>query len=94
MRNMLISEFSNEDGSWPKLCDLFFTLLTIVHVHQTIENDEGFWPVVHMPFVRLIGPMQAHSGALNFRKIERLPRAGATEIAAIFDDLGHLSRRA
>lgn len=46
-----------------------FTLLTVMHIDFTIEDDKHFFAIIDMPFVGLVGPMQAGRNAEQNKKV-------------------------
>ncbi|MNI48043.1 hypothetical protein D3C73_1025880 [compost metagenome] len=49
------------------------TLLSVSHLYLAIEHDEYFLAVVHVPFVGLVGPVQACGDAIHVGDIQCAP---------------------
>ncbi len=53
---------------------MLFAVHPVVHVNCTVEDDEHLGAVVHMPHVRLIGPVHPDRRRPDVDEIERTPR--------------------
>ncbi|MNG14824.1 hypothetical protein D3C84_986110 [compost metagenome] len=54
---------------------LFDTLFPVAHPHLPIEHHEDFLAVIDVPFVGLVGPVQARGDAVHVGDIQRRPGA-------------------
>ncbi len=54
--------------------DPLLAVLPVVHVDGAVEDNENLRPVVDVPHVGLIGPVQPHRGVLDLRDVQCAPR--------------------
>ena len=80
---MLITDIGHENIRRPKPHRMFGPIQPIFHFNRTIEYDENLRPIIDVPDIGLVGPMQPHCGAFNFREIARPPGAGGGETAIV-----------
>ena len=52
---------------------LHLALQSVVHINLAIHHRKHFLPIVHMPVIGLIGPVQANAHAFNVRNIQGSP---------------------
>ena len=65
--------------------DLLDAVDAVVHVHHAIHHSKDFLPIVDVPDVGLIGPVQANAGACKRGDVKSVPRAGAMKLFASDD---------
>ena len=59
---------------------LHMALRSVVHINLTIHHRKHFLPIVHMPAIGLIGPVQANAHAFNVRNIQGSPGLLSKEV--------------
>src|SRR5690348_8195487 len=65
---------------------LFAAVLAVAHLHLPVEDGEDFLPVVDVPIVGLVGPVQARGDAVHVGDVQRAPGPGRGKCLAA-DDL-------
>ena len=81
MRNVFVTVFGVKDVSFRQSVNALFAALAGVHINLTIEDCEDFGPIVDMPKIRLIGPMEPDSHIVNSLDVQRFPRRCPGELA-------------
>jgi hypothetical protein len=79
VRNVFVSVLRVEDVANTKPMDAFDAILACVHFYFPVKHDEDFGPVIDVPFVRLISPMEAYGDLVDSLDIQRRPCFGADE---------------
>jgi len=85
---MLIPHIGHKNIVWPKAHGLFGAIQPILHLNRAIEYDETLGPVIDVPDLGLIGPVQPHRGGLNFGEITGTPSTGSGNAAVVLIDVG------
>lgn len=55
-------------------CDVLCARFSVMHVDRAVKDGEDFFPVVHMPSVGLVGPVQAYGNAAHVWQCRAPPR--------------------
>ena len=84
---MFVSVLRVEDVPNTQTMDAFGAILTRVHVYFPVKHDKDFGPVIDVPYVRLIGPMETYGDVVDPLDIQRRPCFGAGE--RIWNDGSH-----
>ncbi len=82
---MLAANFCEEDLSRAKCDDLFCSIFPVVHINRPVQYSEHFLAFVSVPFIRLIGPVQARRYATHLGDVYCGPRPIACELFAAND---------
>jgi hypothetical protein len=82
MRNMLTSRFREKDVANLQCHDLLDTRLAVMHIDRAVENCKYLLAIVHMPFVRLVGPVETSRGPAHVGDVVSTPSARSGEILA------------
>ena len=82
---MLTPHFRIEQVSRFERNDLLDAIDAVVHVHNAIHHSKDFLPIVDVPDVGLIGPVQANTGACERGNVKSVPRSGALKLFASND---------
>ena len=86
VRHVLAADTGEEDVTGLQHCDLLFAGFAVMHVDRAVEHHEHLLAIVHMPAIRLVGPMQARGNAAHVGNVERAPgmlsskRLGADDV--------------
>lgn len=70
---MLAAHAGERDVTGMQGGDLFLARLAVMHVDGSIENSEHIFAIVHMPSIRLVRSVQAHTDAVHRRNVESTP---------------------
>jgi len=58
----------------------------VLHVDEPIQHNENLGPIVDVPFVGLVRPVQPHAGTFDLGEIPGAPRALRSELPRILHD--------
>src|ERR1019366_9738480 len=83
MGDMFVTRLGGHDVARAEMLHPLGDAFAIMHLHRAIEHDKDFAAVIDVPFVRLVGPMQAHAGTLDLGDIARVPGFGRGEILRV-----------
>lgn len=72
---MLVAGGGVADAAGRESLDMLLALLTVVHVHGSVQDDEDLGALVYVPDVGLVRPVQAHGGIVDLGDVEGAPRA-------------------
>lgn len=72
--DVLGPDVSEEDISHFEPSDLLRSFNSYVHIECPVQHSKHFFTVVHMPDVRLIGPVNFHRGTIDFGDELGIPR--------------------
>jgi hypothetical protein len=82
MCNMLTSHPREKDVANRQCHDLLDTRLAIMHIDRAVENCKYLLTIIHMPFVRLVGPVETSRGSAHIGDVISTPSASGGEILA------------
>ncbi len=67
---MLVAWFGVADAAGRELLDVLLRALAVVHVDRAVEDHEDLGPVVDVPDVGLVGPVQPDGSAVDLCDVE------------------------
>lgn len=77
MGDVLVAGFGVADVAGDESLDSFLTVLEVVHVDHTVEDDEDLGAVVSVPNVRLVCPVRPYRGVVDLGDLESAPGRSA-----------------
>jgi len=80
---VFITDISHAHATRGETLNPFLTAVPVMHVDRAVEDDEDLQPIVHMPDVRLISPVQSDCGAVNLGEVQRAPGMIGGEAAGV-----------
>jgi len=82
MCNMFTTYPGEKDIPSLKDDNVLGTCFPVAHIDYAIENNKHLLPIVYMPLVRLISPMQADRGAVHIRQVQSSPGTSSSKFLA------------
>ena len=73
MRNMFTSHSSEKHVTYLQTHDPRNAGLAVVHIDRAIKNGKYFLPIVDVPFIRFISPMETSCGASHVGNLVGAP---------------------
>ncbi len=86
---MFAADFSMENIACVQAHAMLCACLTVKHVYHAIDHDKHLLSIVDMPNIRLVCPMQTHTGVVEGCNIKRTSSTVGTEIFWMGDG-GHV----
>ncbi len=80
MGDMCIAAFGVEDLAGFRRQNGFLAVVSNMHVDLSVQHHKHLWPVIHVPFVGLIRPMQPHGGPGDLFDVQRRPGLRGGEV--------------
>lgn len=83
--DVFAADLGEEDISCVKRDDAFCPACPVVHINRPVQDCEHVFAFIHVPRVRLIGPVQARRCAAHVGDVYRSSRLVASELLAAND---------
>jgi len=72
--NVFVTDIGIANAARRETLDSLFAVISVVHVDGTIKDNEDLWPIVYVPDVGLIGPVQPDRCIVDLRNVQCAPR--------------------
>jgi hypothetical protein len=82
MRNVFTTYLGEKDIPSLKDDNVLRTCFPIAHIDCAVKNNKHLLPIVYMPLVRLISPMQADRGPVHIRQVRSAPGTRSSKVLA------------
>lgn len=89
---MLIAGLGDEQIAGTEPNDMFLSMFPPMHIDVAVQDDKRFSAIIDVPAIRLVGPMEAHAGTLDFHQVLSPPGTVRSEPADVRDNLGHAAK--
>lgn len=81
--DVFVTDLGHTDPTRGQALDLLRTLRSVVHVDLPLEDDEHLGPVIDVPDVGLVGPVQAHGCIGDSGEVGCRPGSVSGEFAGV-----------
>ena len=89
-RTVRISSLGKEYRAWSQPMRLLGFVFADLHIDLPVQDDEDFRPVINVPDVGLVGPVEADGHAIYLGNAESLPSAPPLELSRLRNSHRHL----